>query len=113
MRLIPAALLAISCPALSHPLSGPPPSQTALNVKPQVRFTERLRDAFTWLRPTDWFAESSKPTHTYPSRADPATPTKVLREHYDEDLVLRFNISSEHEAKSLAEAADTLFLVRL
>lgn len=36
-------------------------------------------------------------------------PSKLLA-RYGEDMVLRFNVSTEYEAEKLAEAASTLFL---
>ena len=110
MLLIPVALLALCCPlTFAHPLSNFISLSTS-NKSHQLDLVSRLRATlaqFT-IKPSNLAAHGLNVPQVS-SQGKQGLP-RTFRERYDKDIVLRFNISSEDEAYSLAEAVDTLFL---
>ncbi|GME40873.1 Zinc carboxypeptidase [Neofusicoccum parvum] len=53
---------------------------------------------------------AGQPPHDSNARGGRVSPPGKLLARYGEDMVLRFNVSTEYEAAKLAEAASTLFL---
>lgn len=117
-RLSPSSLVAVALVvACSLPLTNAIPSSTNPNVDPSSSQsfhyrTKVLSNVRTSLKEIihDWFHHS--PLHetitiTYPDSTDTSSH---LFAQYGDQLVLRFNVSTEHEVASLAEAADILFL---
>lgn len=119
MRFHHAALLAIPLASLSvatavpSPIPEdpqristlPPQAQPLLNKWKRIsgRFIEKI-----WNHPQDQDqdTESRKKTNNFEEQLLPAHTLA----RYGGDVLLRFNISTEEEAKSLAEASDTLLL---
>lgn len=79
---------------------------TAADCRPSWRrLSDRIIQA-AWGLP----AASHPQYATQPARAGRFPPPGKMLARYGDDMVLRFNLSTEHEALKLAEAADTLFL---
>ena len=93
----------------AHPLSGLASLSTPHFHQPHI-FT-RLRNGLGKMTPSSWRPVVPSPSHSPDASSyNSPKPSGTFRERYDRDLVLRFNISTEEEASSLAEAVDTLFL---
>ena len=93
---------------VSHPLSIFSTSPPFEARRPGL--FARVRNALISLTPGQ---SSARTSHLHASEKLGnllSTPTNAVKERYDKDIVLRFNISTAEEAVALAEAADTLFL---
>lgn len=118
MRFYHATLWAISLASFPHAIAAPSPElgeyhHTSTHRQPQPflgkwrRLSERFIERI-WSQPPKY--EEKRTASESSSRPD----AKLLPAHtlamYGGDVLLRFNISTAEEAKSLAEASDTLLL---
>jgi len=80
----------------------------------QQSFHYRVFPQLTWLRDTAiekvWGKPAKNGMYAPSPRSSNAQLPATLLAKYGGDVVLRFNLSTPYEEKSLAEAADTLFL---
>ncbi|KAF2144192.1 uncharacterized protein K452DRAFT_296416 [Aplosporella prunicola CBS 121167] len=83
-----------------------------LLLLPAAPVTAALDSRPSWRRLSDRIIQAAWGHHyaPQPARAGRFPPPGKMLARYGDDMVLRFNISTEHEALKLAEAADTLFL---
>ncbi|CAK3999261.1 metallocarboxypeptidase ECM14 [Lecanosticta acicola] len=100
-------------PALLSAFVAAVPSPAAFDQRPfQNTHSDRLQPS-PWYnvpgRLVEWFRGRHKPCHASSNKAESLPPAHTFT-RYTGDLVLRFNISTQDEAASLAEAADTLLL---
>ena len=111
MLLVALALLSVWSQLLfAHPLSGlASPTTFSDRLHPLDIFT-RLRNGLGRLTLGPWAIVPGSPSPSIASSDCSTKPSRTFKERYDRDLVLRFNISTEEEASSLAQAVDTLFL---
>ncbi|KAH7061165.1 carboxypeptidase B precursor [Macrophomina phaseolina] len=72
------------------------------------KLSDRILTAL-WAPPGAATSPGAAP-HDSTARGGRSSPPGTLLARYGEDMVLRFNVSTEHEAVKLAEAANTLFL---
>jgi extracellular matrix protein 14 len=111
MRLHRAALLAIPLASLSVATAVPSDSNAAYRSKPFLShwrsLSERLIEKIWTQTPTHEEKESKIKRPSKPE--EQLLPAHTLA-RYGGDVLLRFNISTSEEAKSLAEASDTLLL---
>lgn len=121
MRLPLAALLALPAAFLSSLVLAVPSPVTHVEQQPFEQsdpFSALTRsDRPRWRRLTDhvidsifgpWPTKACRRSRRGATAAEPALPYTQAR--YGSDVVLRFNISTAKEARSFAEAADTLLL---
>jgi extracellular matrix protein 14 len=119
MRFHHAALLAVSLAELgvatavpSHPDEA---FQPVISTLPQTRpFLSQWRRLSQRVIETIWTQPSKNEESVTKVKKISKTEEQLLPAHtlarYGGDVLLRFNISTEQEAKSLAEASDTLLL---
>lgn len=111
MRLHRAALLAIPLASLSVATAVPSDSNAAYRSEPFLShwrsLSERLIEKIWTQTPTHEEKESKIKRPSKPE--EQLLPAHTLA-RYGGDVLLRFNISTPEEAKSLAEASDTLLL---
>lgn len=72
------------------------------------KLSDRVLHAF-WPLP-DQPIPAGAAAHDSNARGGRVSPPGKLLARYGEDMVLRFNVTTEHESAKLAEAASTLFL---
>ncbi len=112
-RLLRALLIlsTIISPVISIPTSE---SFSHPSLEPKVAYTRekpagpfrRLRDAII---EQIWSIPSKSPSTSFPSIASARAPDN-FRARYGGDVVLRFQIKTQDEAKAISEAADILYL---
>lgn len=109
---IPLAELAVATAVPSHPDDA---FQPAASAHPQSRpFLSQWRRLSQRVIETIWTQPSKSEENVAKVKKTSKTEEQLLPAHtlarYGGDVLLRFNISTEQEAKSLAEASDTLLL---
>jgi extracellular matrix protein 14 len=109
---IPLAQLGVATAVPSHPDEAFQPAASAL---PQTRpFLSQWRRLSQRVIETIWTQPSRHEENVAKVKKISKTEEQLLPAHtlarYGGDVLLRFNISTEQEAKSLAEASDTLLL---
>ncbi|KAL2355829.1 putative metallocarboxypeptidase ecm14 [Cryomyces antarcticus] len=121
-RLSSLWLLAVALTPLL-PVSAVPPNTYPLQGLPNQPQAAKVGDGRTWLcRPWSWrIADRIKQRvcgqieeevlrDIVSNDTAKSYPSGKLLAKYGGDMVLRFNVSTEYEAKMLADAADTLYL---
>ena len=116
MRFHHAALLAIPLAELGVATAVPShPDEAFQSALPQTRpFLSQWRRLSQRVIETIWTQPSKNEEKVTKVKKISKTEEQLLPAHtlarYGGDVLLRFNISTEQEAKSLAEASDTLLL---
>ena len=111
MLLVIVALLSVWSPLVfAHPLSGVASPTSPSEPPHSLDIFTRIRNGINRLTLGPWPIVPGPPQPSIASSDSRPKSSHTFKERYDRDLVLRFNISTEEEATSLAEAVDTLFL---
>lgn len=112
MRLLPACLLLTAIPSVIAIPAG-----SSIASEPRLQHTRRFPShppdpRRPWTRLRDWVIESVwgiQPSHSCPKHAQSLPPSNV-RDRYESDIVLRFQIRQPEEADALAAASRVLVL---